>query len=476
MTRPWPDATEQARLVRAGEVTPRELAEAAIERIGRVNPLVNAVLHERFERALGEIDGGRPAGPFPGVPILLKDLHCAMAGEPLHAGARFLRAMDHREDHDAFVARKLRAAGFAILGRTTTPEFGTHMVTEPLATGVTRNPWHLDRSPGGSSGGAAAAVAAGMVPVAHGTDGAGSIRRPAGFCGLVGLKPARGRVSPGPAIGESALGATTTAWVSRSIRDAAALLDVLAGYMPGDPYTAPPPERPFSEEVGRDPGRLRVGLLDRPLGDGADWDAECGEAVMTAGRALDDLGHHVELAHPAAMAEVEEFTARWRRASAVRLTGYFAGWERRLGRPLGEDDVEPWNLELARRGRGASAAEYLELAGWLQAFTRRMAAWWHDDGWDLLVTPVTLLASIPVGSMNAVPRDLETSARVMQFTPQMNFTGQPAITLPLHWSRESLPVGVQLVAAFPREDLLLRVAAQLEAARPWAHLMPPVHA
>ncbi|HXM54349.1 MAG TPA: amidase [Candidatus Dormibacteraeota bacterium] len=476
MSRSEPDATGLARMVAAREVTPRELVEAAIERIQRVDPLVNAVVSERFERALAEVSAGPPAGPFPGVPILLKDLHCAMAGEPLHAGARFLRAMDHREDHDAFVVRRLRAAGFAILGRTATPEFGTHMVTESLATGVTRNPWHPERSPGGSSGGAAAAVAAGMVPVAHGTDGAGSIRMPAGACGLVGLKPSRGRVSPGPAIGESALGATTTAWVSRSVRDAAALLDVLAGYMPGDPYTAPPPERPFREEVGRDPGALRIGLLDRPLGDAGDWDPECGQAVVAAARLLEDLGHHVELAHPPAMAEVDAFTARWRRASAIRLTGYFAGWERRLGRPLGEDDVEPWNLELARRGRGATATEYLELAGWLHGFTRRMAGWWHEDGWDLLVTPVTLLASIPVGSMNVVPRDLERSARLMRFTPQMNFTGQPAIALPLHWSRESMPVGVQLVAAFAREDLLLRVAAQLEAAQPWAHLVPPVHA
>jgi len=264
------------------------------------------------------------------------------------------------------------------------------------------------------------------------------------------------------------------------VRDAAALLDVLSGYMPGDPYTAPPPARPFAAEVGADlaeqTGRLRVGLLDRPLGDDEHWDPESGEAARAAARLLEDLGHHVELAHPAAMEEVEAFTTRWRRASAMRLTGYLDGWERRLGRRLGEEDVEPMNLELERRGRGATVTEYLELASWLHAFSRRMASWWHDGGWDLLVTPITLVASIRVGSMNDVESAVDLSARLMQFTPQWNMTGQPAIALPLHWSRESLPVGAQLVAAFAREDLLLRVAAQLEAARPWAHRVPPVHA
>src|SRR5882724_1408934 len=285
------DATAQAELVRQRKASPRELVDAAIDRIERVNPRLNAVITPLFETARAQADSTRlPDGPFRGVPFLLKDLICHSAGDPYHAGMRLLRELRWVEREDTYLAARFRASGFVFLGKTNTPELGPVPTTEPLAYGPTRNPWDPGRSPGGSSGGSAAAVASGMVPAAHANDGGGSIRIPASACGLVGLKPSRGRTSLGPDAGAVWEGMAIEHVVSRSVRDTAAVLDVVAGYVPGDPYTAPPPARPFRAEVGADPGRLRVGLLTRAPGGAVELHPECVRGAQMTARLLESLG------------------------------------------------------------------------------------------------------------------------------------------------------------------------------------------
>src|SRR5437867_1309720 len=296
------DATAQAELVRQRKASPRELVDAAIARIERVNPALNAVITPLFEKARAAADRADvPDGPFRGVPFLLKDLVCHSAGDPYHAGMGLLRELRWTEPADTHLAARFRVAGFTFLGKTNTPELGPVPTTEPVAYGPTRNPWDTARSPGGSSGGSAAAVASGMVPVAHANDGGGSVRIPASECGLVGLKPSRGRPPPGPHMGHMWAGLAIEHAVTRSVRDTAALLDAVSGYVPGDPYTAPPPARPFRDEVGADPGQLRIGLrLKSPAGRFA-VHAECVAAAQSAARPLESLGHRVEQSHPAAL-------------------------------------------------------------------------------------------------------------------------------------------------------------------------------
>jgi len=454
----WLDATAQAELVRSGEASPRELAEAAIARIEAVNPKLDAVIRTRFDAALAEAEGRLPDGPFRGVPILLKDLNCMVAGEPTAFGLGPLREV--RWPVTSYLAEQFRAAGFVSLGRTNVPELGTTVTTEPWSFPPARNPWDPGHSTGGSSGGSAAAVAAGLVPVAHGNDGGGSIRIPASECGLVGLKPTRGRVSQGPLIGEQWAGGYIEGAITRTVRDAAAVLDVISNRMPGEPYYAPPLPRPLAREVGADPGRLRIGVLDRPgLPESLD-DPECRAAVAGAARLLESLGHHVEQSAPAAMFE-QEFARHFITTIAADAEATFQAFEMVLGRPIGEDEIEPRNL-------GSRA--------WLGMWARRMAEWWQDH--DLLLTP-TLGAPPPELGWFTAAGPKEEGPRIASFipyTPQFNMTGQPAISLPLHWTPGGLPVGVQLAAAYGREDILIRVASQLEQAAPWSGRRPPVHA
>src|SRR5215467_7117368 len=295
----WLDATAQADLVRRGETSPKDLVEAAITRIEAVNPRLDAVIRTRFDQARAEAAGALPDGPFRGVPILLKDLGCFVAGEVTAGGLGPLR--DLPWPVTSYLAQQFLAAGFVPLGRTNVPELGTTVTTEPLSFPPARNPWNPGHSTGGSSGGSAAAVASGMVPVAHANDGGGSIRIPASECGLVGLKPTRGRVSQGPLTAEGWAGSTIDGALTRTVRDAAGVLDVISARMPGEPYYAPPLPRPLREEVGADPGRLRVGLLDQPAFEMYSDDPQCRAAVAGAGRLLESLGHHVEESGPAAM-------------------------------------------------------------------------------------------------------------------------------------------------------------------------------
>jgi amidase len=469
----WLDATAQADLVRRGEVSPLELAEAAIARIETVNPKLDAVIRTRFDAARREAAGDLPDGPFRGVPILFKDLGCVVAGEPTAFGLGPMR--DVAIPVTSYLAEQFRAAGFVALGRTNVPELGTTVTTEPRSFPPARNPWDPGHSTGGSSGGSAAAVAAGLVAVAHANDGGGSIRIPASECGLVGLKPTRGRVSQGPLIGEAWAGGTIDGAVTRTVRDTAGVLDVISAPIPGDPYYAPPLPGPLAREVGADPGRLRIGVLDRPGLEGYLDDPQCRAAVASAARLLESLGHHVEESAPQAMLE-EEFLRHFNVIIAADVEATMRAFESVLRRPIGDDEIEPRNAEYRRAGKALGAVAYLDSRAWFGMWARRMADWWN--GHDLLLTP-TLGAPPPeLGWFTAAGPEREGS-RIVSFIPytaQFNMTGQPAISLPLHWTPGGLPVGVQLVAAYGREDILIRVASQLEQAAPWTDRHPPVRA
>jgi amidase len=469
----WVDATEQAELVRSGEVSAAELAEAAIGRIESVNPQLDAVIRTRFDQARAEADGELPDGPFRGVPILFKDLGCTVEGEQTAFGVGPL--LDLRWPVTSFLAEAFKAAGFVALGRTNVPEMGTTVTTEARSFPAARNPWDTGRSTGGSSGGSAAAVASGMVPVAHANDGGGSIRIPASECGLVGLKPTRGRVSQGPVVGEGWAGGTIDGSVTRTVRDAAVVLDAISTWQAGEPYYPPPLPRPLREEVGADPGRLKIGVVDRPGAEGYLDDPECRAAVAAAARLLEGLGHHMEESGPEAMFE-EAFVRHFTTIIAADTEATFRAFEMLLGRAIADDEIEPRNAFYRQNGKAMDAVTYLESRAFIGMWTRRMASWW--GGHDLLLTPTLGGRPPELGWFTAEGPQAE-GGRVVSFIPytaQFNMTGQPAVSLPLHWTPEGLPVGVQLVAAYGREDLLVRVASQLEQAAPWAGRHPEVHA
>jgi amidase len=466
------DAVDQAALVRRGDVSAAELLEAAIERIESIDPLLNAVVIRWFDearRAAGQL----PDGPFYGVPFLLKDLWAHYAGQPLTNGCRALKNTMPISSADTTLVARFRQAGLNIAGRTNSPEFGSLPTTEPMAWGPTRNPWNLEVSPGGSSGGSAAAVASGMVPFAHASDGGGSIRIPASCSGLVGLKPSQGRITLGPFRDESNLGVELC--LSRTVRDTAALLDAVRGPGVGDTVIAPSPERPYAAELGVDPGHLRIGLLDaHPLG--GNLHDECGQAVQAAAALLESLGHHVELGFPPALSNGDfgrRFAALWSTNMGVALQRI----EAQLGRPTTDDEIEPVNLAQVALAREVNGVQYALAQAANVDFRRAVQQWWVD-GWDLLLTPTLAEPPAPIGTFaNDAARPLAPMARAaayVPFTPPFNSSGQPAISLPLHWSSAGLPIGVQLVAAYGREDVLFRVASQLELARPWAHRRPAV--
>ncbi len=471
------DATALAALVRDGEVTPTELAEAAISRIEANDPTLNFMVHERFEEALSDADGKLPDGPFRGVPTVLKDVgQSMMVGQPNYAGSAVIRDLGIVADYDSNVVRRLLDAGLLVLGRTNVPEFGPTVTTEPVAFGPTLNPWDLSRSPGGSSGGAAVAVASGSVPIAHGGDAGGSIRIPAAATGLVGLKPSRGRQSMGPDEGEEPAGFATEFGITRSVRDTAALLDVVSGWEPGDPYTAPTPARPFVEEVGVDPGRLRVGVASS-LGD-FDTDPECSRAAEEAGALLARMGHDVDSGSPAVLhTQRSELMPHFFSTLSALLAARMGTLEEAMGAPLDLERFEPLTQDHIEQGRQIGAADSMQSRLVLNKFTRTIAKWWAEDGWDLLVTPTMPVPPFQLGALDFDLADREASHDriyvATQYTVPFNVSGQPAISLPLHWSEAGLPIGVQLVAAYGREDLLLQVASQLEQAVPWNRRRPP---
>ena len=471
----WLDATAQAELVRTGQVTPAELVEGAITRVEKLNPEINAVIHPLFDKGRDQAAGELPDGPFRGVPFMVKDLYAPTAGDHIHNGMRVLRDAGNVASDDVYVTGRYRRAGFVFVGRTNTPEMGLLPTTEPLAHGATRNPWNTTRSYGGSSGGSAAAVAAGMVPAAHASDGGGSIRIPASMCGLVGHKVSRGRITLGPDRDET--GFSVNHVVARSVRDSAGILDVTQGPAPGDMVVAPAPARPYRDEVGADPGRLRVGLLAHDPG--GTLHPDCVAAVRGAAALLESLGHHVEESHPAALdrpvENVMSFLARW--STGARLALSAVG--QMIGRELTADDVEPYTWVMAEMANGVSGVDLARALAASAAFTRDLAGWWAA-GFDLLLTQT--LGAVPprIGELSpALDDDVafrRTLTALVPYTTHFNVSGQPAISLPLHWNDDGVPIGVQLVAGYAREDVLFRAAAQLEEAQPWANRRPPVSA
>jgi amidase len=474
----WLDATAQAELVAKGDVTPQELVEAAIARIEAENPRVNAVITTMYDKARASLDT-LPAGPFRGVPFLLKDAVAHSAGDPYHCGMQVLKDAGYVAPHDTVLVTRYRAAGFVILGKTNLPELASSITTEPRAYGATRNPWNVDHSPCGSSGGSGAAVAAGMVAVAHGNDMGGSIRAPASACGLVGLKPTRARNSLGPDFGDY-WGLTTHEHVlTRSVRDTAAVLDATAGPAPGDPYFAPPPTRRFLDEVGTDSGRLRIGFRTRGPGRDDDAHPDCVAAVVNTARLLESLGHEVDAADVPALddAAYHQTTGS---LFPVFLARELDRWSSVLGREIKPSELEPFNARMVEGGRMVSGAQYLAGTEAANHYSRRLASWWDaespDGGWDVLVTPQLGAPPPPLGELGPDSDSehvLEKMGTVAQFTMPFNLTGQPAVSLPLHWNEDGLPIGVQFAAAYGREDVLLRLAAQLETAQPWAGRHPP---
>jgi len=461
-------AGELAALIRGGELSARELTEGALERIGALDGELNAFVHVDSDGALAAADAVGPGDerPFAGVPIAVKDT-APVAGLPYTLGSDAFG--DFVPPHDAFVVRRLREAGFVIVGKTNLPEFGILPVTEPRRFGPTRNPWDTERTPGGSSGGAAAAVAAGMVPLAHGSDGGGSIRIPAACCGLVGLKPSRGRVSRGPEQGDDFL--VQDGVLTHTVAETAALLDVLAGYEAGDATWAPPPAEPFATAAGRDPGRLRIGVtttaaIDAPL------DPLCERAVRDAAELLGSLGHEVEEVEApwAGQHLLEVFTLVFGTPIAM---GFFFGAQVTGREPI-EEMVEPLSWTIWNGIRERTALDYLLARTQLGVFTRGIVALWND--YDVVMTPALAQRPVRIGEIDACSdepwEDFRRSGQFTPYTAIFNVTGQPAISLPLFHGEDGLPLGVQLAGKPAGEGELLALAAQLEAARPWAERRP----
>ena len=488
------DGMGLAELVATGQLSAVELLEAAIARADARNPPINAILTRIDDAARAAAASLSRAGPLAGVPFLIKDLGAAMAGVPMQNGSRFMTGYLPQEDDE--IVRRYRAAGLILFGRTNTPEFGLAPVTEPVAFGPARNPWDTARTPGGSSGGSAAAVAAGIVPLAHASDGGGSIRIPASCCGLFGLKPTRARTPLGPGAVEGWQGLVSQHVVSRSVRDSAAALDATHGPETGAPYPAPPPERPYLEEVGRDPGRLRIAFSAAPpLAANVHEDVRAALADAVAQCA--DLGHEVEEAHPeidgAALAEAFIILLGAETALELDDTAELIGRRPRHGEIENEtrltgllgDQFSAHRLSWARRvmmETGIAVGRFLE-------------------SYDVLVTPTLaqpplligaleppasevlvqdLLARFRLGALVRLLGGIErTAARLFNFipyTPVYNVSGHPAASIPLHWNDDGLPIGVQFVARFGDEGTLFRLAAQLETARPWFHRRPPLAA
>lgn len=469
------DAVGLADLIRRGELSPIELMDDTIERIEHLDPDLNAVIHRRFEKAREEAAGELPDGPFRGVPMLIKDLWPGQAGEPFHQGVQGLKNADYRADVDANIVKAYRAAGFIMAGRTNTPEMGLAATTEPIAHGPTHNPWDLARGPGGSSGGSAAAVAGGMLPAANASDGGGSIRIPAAMCGLVGLKPSRGRMSMGPLKEE--WGNSVQHVVCHTMRDCATILDATAYPFPGDGVIAPAPPAPFVSFIAADPAPLRIGVLDRSIRDGIPIDPEVAAAVRAVADLLQGLGHDMVDDSPAALDDeslIAAMGAQWAAAVAISLET-FGGW---IGRDLTDDDVEPGTWMLAERGRGMSALDTARAADKGMEFRHRMADWWAGSA-DLLLAPTCLRAAPLLGESSGTSENPFANVHVTlaysTLTAPFNSTGQPAISLPLAQTSAGLPIGIQLIAAYGREDMLLQIAGQLERATPWADRRAPMH-
>ncbi|WP_106965089.1 amidase [Amycolatopsis orientalis] len=464
------DAVGLADLIARGEVTAAEVADAAARAVEAVNPQINAVVETWApEDAPG-------SAPLAGVPFLIKDLGVAMAGKRSELGSRLAAGSAAAED--SFLMRRFRRAGLVTIGRTATPEMAYSTTTEPEFYGPTRNPWSPDRSAGGSSGGSGAAVAAGIVPLAHATDAAGSIRVPASCNGLFGLKPTRGRVSQGPGADEVFNGLAVQGGLSRTVRDSAVLLDLIEGPEPGDPYFAPRPGRPYAEEVKTEPGQLRIAVLRQPWG-GRQPTGPVSAALSETVRLLESLGHAVEETSLELGVSWEEFVLGNARMWAANLVPWIDGIAAATGRPVDESTLEPVTLASYRYGRQVTADEFIRALAIRNSVSRTFAH--HFQRYDLLLSPTLPEPPVPLGAYGEGAEELDGLGwldRVLDRSPctaAANVSGVPSMSVPLA-EAEGLPLGMQFTAAFGREDLLFRLAGQLERAAPWAHRKPPVWA
>lgn len=463
------DALELARLVREGQVSPGELLELAIARTEQVDPQINAVVIKHYEMARQLVASGIPDGPLRGVPFLLKDLGISMAGTITTHGSRFFR--DAKAAADDTYVRKARQAGLVIFGKTNSPEFGNSPSTEGTLFGDTRNPWSLEHSAGGSSGGAAAAVAAGILPVAHASDGGGSIRLPASSCGLFGLKPSRDLVPIGNGQGDARGLLSAQHVISRSVRDSAALLDVLAWDNPGRGFDGSEQGSYFAQ-LQQAPGRLRIALMRQPLL-AMPVDQVCLDALEDAARLCAELGHEVVEALPEL--DMQAAMQASGTISVTNLAERIALREAQLGRAVSANDLEPVDMEMLSWGRRVSAVDYLRAQQGLRQTGHDMARFMR--GFDLILSPTMTWAPPRLG---VVDMDLSlqefgpVATRSSLFTTLYNITGQPAMSVPLYWSAEGLPVGVMFAGRFGAERTLLRLAGQLEQARPWFDRLPPI--
>jgi amidase len=486
------DGLGLAELVRKKEVKPSELVEEAIGRIEKVNPQINAVIHKMYDRGREAAEGDLPDGPFRGVPFLLKDLEVAYAGEPLRSGSRFQQ--DFVPDHDSEIVKRFKSAGVITLGKTNTPEYGLVPVTEPELFGPSNNPWDLARNTGGSSGGSAAAVAAFMVPLAHGSDGGGSIRIPASCCGVFGLKPTRGRTPLGPDIGEAWHGLVCEHVLSRSVRDSAAMLDATAGPDVGAPYYAQPPSRPFLDEVGADPGKLRVAFTSRPFLKSVVHE-DCVKGVEAAARLCQEMGHEVVEAAP--QIDGRAFATAFFTMVCGEVRADIEENEVLLGRKATHRDFEAATWAVGLLGRQIKAPQFSRAVRVLQRTARQIGGFFEE--YDVLLTPTVAWPPVVTGALQATGAEavamrwlgslnagglinalagVEALAEqvfdFMPFTPVFNATGQPAMSVPLHWNDEGLPIGIHFVGRYGDEATLFRLAGQLEKARPWFDRTPPV--
>jgi len=486
------DGLGLAELVRKKEVKPSDLVEEAISRIEELNPQLNAVIHRMYDLARKAAEGNLPDGPFSGVPFLLKDLMADYAGVPMRKGSRF-----HNEfvpDHDSEMVRRFKAAGVIVLGKTNTPEYGLLPVTEPELFGPSNNPWDLTRTTGGSSGGSAAAVAARMVPLAHGNDGGGSIRIPASCCGVFGLKPTRGRNPLGPDLGEAWHGLACDHVLTRSVRDSAEMLDATAGPDVGAPYYAPPPHRPFREEVGTDPGKLRIAFTSKPFLPSV-VHKDCVKGLEATVKLCSDLGHEVVEAAPQIGGEA--FARAFLTVVFGETRADIEEAEVLFGRKATAKDFEPGTWATALLGKQITAAEFSRAIRLLQRSARQIGQFFED--YDVLMTPTLASPPLAIGAMQpqgaeafamkllgrlnaggllqrlgGVDASVDKIFGFMPFTPLFNATGQPAMSVPLYWNDEGLPIGIHFVGRYADEATLFRLAGQLEQAKPWFDRTPPI--
>ncbi|MBW3588797.1 MAG: amidase [Actinobacteria bacterium] len=466
------DATAQAQLVRNREIKPRELVEAAIERVERLNPKLNAVVTPMFDEAIEAVEGSLPKGPFQGVPFLLKDLTAEYAGVRLTGGSEFVG--DYVSEEDSEIVTRFKKAGFVTVGKTNTPEFGLLPTTEPHRFGATRNPWDTKRSSGGSSGGSASAVSARLVPLAHGNDGGGSIRTPSSCCGLFGLKPTRARNPLGPKYGDQISGLVAEHVLTLSVRDSAAVLDAISGPAIGDPYWAPPNERPFLEEVGADPGKLKIAFTTQTPND-ASVHEDCVAAVRNAAELCDSLGHEVEEFIPEVGLDPDALTQAFTLLFAADAAKLIDDWSRQLNKKAEEENFEPLTWAAADLGRSFNSGEYLQAVQDLQYSARLIQT--SLSQYDLFLTPTLAEPPPELGSFEMEGNPLYGWVRagmMIPFVVLANYGGLPAASVPLHWNDDGLPIGVQFTARFGDEATIFRLASHLEEARPWAERLPRV--